>query len=176
MVSYCSLHCRIKGAEKTGPVLLGQRSRSAGIRSQLPQVPGYLTTGKGVTYICRGPLFAGRGDDARPVFETAGCQRDIGGDADVVGRNMLCNPVIGRICRIADRDHSYVRGARRPDWSRAIGDNENAKPKTSRHAIDLLPHRTRITIDVDVSQTPACCFSTTAIPAASTIASAPLPP
>src|SRR6516165_3758532 len=96
----------------------------------------------------------------------------IGGDADVVGRNMLCNPVISRICCIADQDHSYVRGARRPDRSRAIGDNEDVKPKTSRYAIDLLPHRTRITIDVDISQTPACCFSTTAIPAALTTASA----
>ena len=58
----------------------------------------------------------------------------------------------------------------------AVTKPEDVKPKTSRYAIDLLPHRTRITIDVDVSQTPACCFSTTAIPAASTIASAPLPP
>ena len=64
----------------------------------------------------------------------------IGGDADVVGRNMLCNPVISRICCIADQDHSYVRGARRPERSRAIGDNEDVKPKTSRYAIDLLPH------------------------------------
>jgi len=71
MVSYCSLHCRIKGAEKTGPVLLGQRSGSAGIRSQLPQVPGYLTTGKRVSYIRLRPLFASRGDDPREFLEAA---------------------------------------------------------------------------------------------------------
>ena len=103
-------------------------------------------------------------------------QRDIGGDACVDGRDVPCNPVISRVCSVADQDHAHVRGAWWPDRARAVGDNENVKSKASRYAIDLLPHRTRITIDVDVSQTPACCFSTTAIPAASTIASAPLLP
>jgi hypothetical protein len=79
MVSYCSLHCRIKGAEKTGPVLLGQRSGSAGIRSQLPQVPGYFATGKRVSYIRLRPLLVGRGDDARPFLR----QRDASGISEV---------------------------------------------------------------------------------------------
>jgi hypothetical protein len=52
------LHCRIKRAEKTGPILLGQRSGSVGIRSQLPQVAGYFTTGKRISYIRLRPLFA----------------------------------------------------------------------------------------------------------------------
>ena len=124
------------------------------------------------------PIFAGV--HCLPVGETTRApflrQRDASGISEVThtfnGRDVLCNPVISRICGIADQDHSYVRGARRPDWSRAIGDNENVKPKTSRYAVDLLPHRARITIDVDVNQTPACCFSTTAIPAALTTASA----
>jgi hypothetical protein len=68
---YCSLHCRIKGAEKTGPVLLGRRGGSAGIRSQLPQMPGYLTTGKRVSYIRLRPLVASRGDDPREFLEAA---------------------------------------------------------------------------------------------------------
>jgi hypothetical protein len=48
-LSHCSLQGRIKNTEKPGPVLVGQRSRSAGIRSQLPQVPGYLSTGERIT-------------------------------------------------------------------------------------------------------------------------------
>src|SRR5271166_5386525 len=116
-------------------------------------------------------MFASRGDNASPIFETACCQRDVGGDAYVDGRDVLCNPVIGRICVIADHDHAHVRGTWRTDRSRAVGDNENIKPKASCHAVYLLPHRARITIDVDFSQTLARCFSTTAIPATSTTAS-----
>jgi hypothetical protein len=70
-LSQCSLHGRIKRAEKPGAVPLGQRSRSAGIRSELTQVPGYFTTDERVTDIRLRPLFAGRGYDARPLFETA---------------------------------------------------------------------------------------------------------
>jgi hypothetical protein len=51
--------------------------------------------------------------------------------------------------------HSQVRGTWRPDWSRAIGDDKNVKLKASRHAVYLLAHRARITIDIDVSQLPA---------------------
>ena len=135
-------------------------------------MPRDLATDKRVTYIRLRPMFTGRGDDARPNFETACCQRDIGGDAYVDGRDVLCNPVISRVCSVADQDHAHVRGAWWPDRSGAIGDNKNVKSKACRHAVDFLPHRARITIDVDVSQTLACCFSTTAIPAALTSASA----
>jgi hypothetical protein len=64
--------------------------------------------------------------------------------------------VVGCVCAIADQDHSHIRCTWRPDWSRPVGDDENIEPKARRHAIDLLPHRARITIDVDVSQLPAC--------------------
>jgi hypothetical protein len=132
MVSYCSLHCRIKGAEKTGPVLLGQRSGSAGIRSQLPQVPGYLTTGKRVSYIRLRPLFASRGDDPREFLE----QRDASGISAVTHTSTAetCSAIqsSAAFCSVADEDHAHVRGAWWPDRSGAIGDNENVKSKASR--------------------------------------------
>jgi hypothetical protein len=63
---------------------------------------------------------------------------------------------------------------------------KNIEPQQSRHAVDLLPHRARITIDVDVSQLPVrfrlnriplwADHSRLATPAASTTASVPLPP
>jgi hypothetical protein len=56
--SQCSLQGRIKHAEKPGSVPLGQRSWSAGIRSALPEVPGYLATDECVAYICLRPLYA----------------------------------------------------------------------------------------------------------------------
>ena len=59
-------------AEITGAVLLGQRCGSAGIRAQLPQVPGCLTAGKGDDLYPPGShCLSGRGDDARPFSETA---------------------------------------------------------------------------------------------------------
>jgi hypothetical protein len=69
-------------------------------------VPGYLTTGKRIAYVRLRPLFASRGDNARPSFETARCQWDIGGDANVEGRDVLCNPVTGRVCSVADHSAS----------------------------------------------------------------------
>ena len=96
-LSQCRLHGRIQRAEKPRAIPLGQRSGSAGIRSQLPEVPGDLSTSQRIAYIRLSPLFAGRGDDARAFFETACCQRDIGGDAYVGGRDVLRNPVIGPV-------------------------------------------------------------------------------
>jgi len=132
-------------------------------------MPGYLTTGKRIAYIRLRPMLAG-GDDVRALFETARCQRDIRGDAYVGGRDALGNPFIGRVRAVADYDHTHIRDAWRPDWSRAVGDNKNIQPKARRHAVDLLPHRARITIHVDDGQTPARCFSTIPIHAAWTIA------
>src|SRR5262249_16767728 len=101
-----SLHNGIEHAEKPGAVILGYRSWSAGTRSELPQVPRNLTTDKCVTDIRLRPLFARRGDDPRPLIEPARCQRDIGSDAYVGRRDVLDNPVVGRVCAIADQDHS----------------------------------------------------------------------
>src|SRR4029077_7142944 len=66
-----SLHDRIERAEEPRLIPLGQRGWSAGIRSQLPEVPRDLTTHERVGYIRLRPLLAGRGDDARPLFEAA---------------------------------------------------------------------------------------------------------
>jgi hypothetical protein len=115
-------------------------------------VPRDLSADKCITDIRLCPLFADRGDDPRFFLETARRQRDIGGDANVDGRNVLRNPVVGRVCVIADQNHSHVRGIWRPNGPRAVGDDENIEPKARRHAVDFLPHRARITIDVDLSQ------------------------
>ena len=94
----------------------------------------------------------------------------IGGDAHVDGRDMLRYPVIGGVCAVTDQDHSHIGGAWRPDWSRTVGDNQNIELKARRHAVDLFPHRARIAIDVDLSQLPPRCISTSAIPGALTTA------
>jgi len=88
-------------------------------------MPGYLTTGKCIAYIRLRPMLAGGRDGARALFETARCQRNIRGDAYVGGRDVLRNPVIGRVRAVADHDHTHIRGAWRPDRSRAVGDNQN---------------------------------------------------
>jgi hypothetical protein len=115
-------------------------------------VPGYVTTGKSVSDIRICPLFSGRGDDARSFFEAARGQRDIGSDAYVHGPDALGDPIVGCICSVADENHAHVRHPRWPDWAGAIRDDENVDLETRRHAVDLLAHRARITIDVNVSQ------------------------
>jgi len=70
-LSQCSLHGGIKRAEKSGAVPLGQRGWSAGDRSKFPEVPRYFTPGERIPYIRLRPLFASRGDDARPLLDTA---------------------------------------------------------------------------------------------------------
>ena len=67
-LSQCSLQGRIECDEKPGPVPLAQRSWAARIRSELPEVPLYLTAGECITDIHLSPLFAGRGDDARSLL------------------------------------------------------------------------------------------------------------
>jgi hypothetical protein len=73
------------------------------------------------------------------------------GNAHVGRRDVLGNPVVGRICAVADQDHSHVRATRRPDRSGAVGDNENVEPKACGYAVDLLSDRACITVDVDFS-------------------------
>ena len=70
------------------------------------------------------------------------------------------------------RTITHVRGAERPDRSRAVKDDQNIEAQARRHAVDLLPHRACITIDVDISQFLTQWLSTSATPAASTIVSA----
>ena len=70
-LSQCSLQGRIECAEKPGPVTLGERRWAARIRSDLPEVPRYLTADKSVTDIRLGPSFANGGNDARSLLETA---------------------------------------------------------------------------------------------------------
>jgi hypothetical protein len=117
-------------------------------------VPGYVTTGKSVSDIRICPLFSGRGDDARSLLR----QREASGISEVmhtsVAPNAFGNPVVGRICSVADENHAHVRRPGRPDRSGAIRDDENFDLETRRHAVDLLVHRARITIDVNVSQLP----------------------
>ena len=67
-LSQCRLHGRIQRAEKPRAIPLGQRSGSAGIRSEFTQVAGDLTTDQCVTYIGLRPAFPGWGDDARPLL------------------------------------------------------------------------------------------------------------
>ena len=80
-LSQCSLQGRIERAEKPGPVTLGERKWAARIRSELPEVPRYLTADESVTNIRLGPSFANGGGDARPLAASAASlsrARDIG--------------------------------------------------------------------------------------------------
>ena len=70
-LSQCRLQGRIKCAQKPGPIPLGERRWAARIRSELSEVPRYLTAGECIADIRLSPLFAGRGDDARSLLETA---------------------------------------------------------------------------------------------------------
>jgi hypothetical protein len=110
-----------------------------------------FATGECISYIRLRPLFSGWGDNACPSFEAARCQRYIGSDARIRRPDAFGNPVVGCICSVADENRAHVRRPGRPDWSRAIRDNENFDLETRRHAVDLLAHRARITIDVNVS-------------------------
>ena len=75
-LSQCIPQGRIKRAKKPGPVPAGQRSRSAGIRSEVPEVPRYLATDECVPDIRLRPLFSGMRDDARPFLSAAGAGMD----------------------------------------------------------------------------------------------------
>jgi hypothetical protein len=146
------LERRIERAEKPRPVAFSQRGGATGILSQLAQVPGYLTTGKCIAYIRLRPSYSSRRDDTGAFLEAARGQWDVGRDAYIGGGDMIRDPIVGRVCAIADENHMHVRGPRRPDRSRAIVDNENVEPQARRYPIDLLPHWACIAIDINVSQ------------------------
>jgi hypothetical protein len=65
---------------------------------------------------------------------------------------MLHNPVVGRVCAVADENHAHIRHPWWPNGARAVRHDKNVELQTSRYAVGLLTHWARITIDVNVSQ------------------------
>ena len=65
---------------------------------------------------------------------------------------MLHNPVVGRVCAVADENHAHIRHPWWPDGARAVRYDKNFELQTSRDAVGLLTHWARITVDVNVSQ------------------------
>ena len=59
---------------------------------------------------------------------------------------------VGRVCAIADQYHSHIWGVWRSDWSRAVGDYEYIEPKACGHTVDLLAHRARVLVDINLGQ------------------------
>src|SRR5215467_1696453 len=98
------------------------------------------------------PVLSGRRDNARSCLQAARRQWDVGGDTDVGGRDVFRDPVVSCVCVVADENHAHIRGPSQANWSRAIGNHENMKSKARRHAINLFAHRTRIAVNVNVSQ------------------------
>jgi len=68
---------------------------------------------------------------------------------------MLRNPVVGRVRSVADQDYAHIRSAWRPDRARAVGDYEHIELEACCYTVDLLPHRARIGINVNIGQLPA---------------------
>jgi len=54
----------------------------------------------------------------------------------------------------ADESVTDIR-LRRPDRARAVGDNEHIELEACCYTVDLLPHRARIGINVNIGQLPA---------------------
>ena len=100
------------------------------------------------------------GETARADFgQAARGQRDIGGDADIGGRDALGDPVIRRVRRRVHDDHLHVRQAGRTDWTRAVRDDEHREREAGGHAVDFLADRAGVGVNVDGSHTGASPFS-----------------
>ena len=51
--------------------------------------------------------------------------------------------IVGRVCAFAHQNHTHVRGAWRPDRSRAVGDNQNIQPKARREPLRRISSGTK---------------------------------
>src|SRR6185312_3122608 len=92
-----------------------------------------------------GERLAVRAQHARVPVEAARRQRDVGGDADIAGGDMLRDPVIGGIRAFRHRDMTHQGIGGRPQA--AIADDGDGQAVPSRHLLDLGLYRAGIAIN-----------------------------
>ena len=93
------------------PTQLRAASRNAACRAPRVFVPSSRrcrAISRRIADIHWRPVLTGRGDDPGAFFEAASCQRDIGGDTYVDSRDVFRNPVVGRVCVVADENHTHA--------------------------------------------------------------------
>ena len=145
--SQCSLHRRIERAEKPGPAPLGQRGWTMVF---VPSSPRCLAISRPASalriFACVQCLPVGK--TARALFLR---QRAASGISEATHTSAAerCSAIqlSAASALLTHQNHTHLRGAGRPDRSRAVGDDQNIEAQTHRHAVDLLPgmhhHRRR---------------------------------
>ncbi len=113
-------------------------------RSQIiHQIPGCKRHADGI--VIQYP--SARGNHIRPRFDATACKRDIRGDDDAAGRDLLRNPIVNRIGPTIDNDTLDERLARGRNV--AIADQEDVDPIPVGDAIDLPFHWAGIGVDIE---------------------------
>ncbi len=110
-------------------------------------------------------LFSVKGFPVEPMTRAPACrqrlgQRDIGGDDDVVGLDVIDDPVVGCVEPIVhdfEGEPFLIRGSHP-----RVGDQGHVETIPSGDAVDLLFDRTRIGIYKNVQQTKSPAFNRTA--------------
>ena len=124
-----------------------------GCAPPIPQVLCYFAAGKCISYIRFCPLFSGRRDDARPFLR----QREASGISEVTHTSVapMCSAIQSSSALSPTRtmltfDAPGGRIGREP-----LETTKTLTLRRAANAVDLLAHRTRISIDVNVSQVSA---------------------
>ena len=131
-------------------IALLERRRAACPLSGLTQVRQQLACRKGVTDVVLRKRPAARAHDSSASFETAARKRNVGSDDDVVGLDLLDDPVVSCVERTADdleHDARIVRNSHP-----GVGHESHIQAVSASDSVHLFLDRARVCIDIDVQQ------------------------
>src|ERR1051326_6808656 len=104
-----------------------------------------------------GEELARRTDRRRAFLQATRRKRNVGGDRNIEGADMVHDPIVRRIGAFR---HDYRSDARIGAWSHAaIADNVHGKIVAASDALDLRLHRAGIGVDKNLRQGHCCLYA-----------------
>lgn len=90
--------------QKTRAILFGERASTASNFTGFSKFGHQITGGERVADAVFGEGMAAWANGSRTLLDATRCKRDIGGDGDIACAYMVCDPIIGHVKAVGDRD------------------------------------------------------------------------
>jgi hypothetical protein len=121
----------------------------AAAETELPKMAGNLPPRQGGADIVGCPTLAIMRHGPGAFGEAARGQRNVRRDADIGLRDVIGNPVIGGVGPLSHNDHADIGTVDRANRPGAVRHHEDDQFEAAGYAIDLIPNRAGIRVDIN---------------------------
>src|SRR6056297_778952 len=138
-------HGALEALQETRAVCARKRRRAAGLLAGAAQIGHQIARSQRHADAAFVEDLALRRHGLTAGGDTAGRERDIGGNDDAARHGTLGDPVVGLVEPLVHDDEGYLRITRHADA--AIGNQKNLRNMARSHAVALVLHRAGIGVD-----------------------------